>query len=1076
MKTISNLGQDRVIDTLKAALDAGTRLDVLTPAFSLAAFAELHPGLMRVDSARMITSQVGPDTLSLFGPEADRPFRNRLQLHYHARLCLDWISRKAECKAPPNPIQQAYVLVDHANPDLRLGLMGDCALTREGLGLSPSLSFGAMRNRTESMAEWESARAQFQAWWDSLPASTNVKPAWIELLDAVARHKAPELAYQLVLQSLFRNAEDEVNEEQLVSSAVGIRDSVVWKKLFPFQRDGVLGALDKLEKFGGCILADSVGLGKTFEALAVIKHFNLRDKRVLVLAPKRLRDNWTLYAQGGDARNLLAADRLQYTVLNHTDLSRDNGKSGEVDLAHVNWGSYDLVVIDESHNFRNKPTHNRADSRYQRLMDQVIKAGVKTKVLMLSATPVNNRLNDLKNQIAFATEGRDDAFAAHQIPSLEATIRKAQTQFNAWLKLPADQKKPTVLLDMLGFDYVRLLDLLTIARSRKHIEKYYGTKETGKFPTRNTPINIKSGLDVDRAFPSIQVLNDEIRKLNLSVYNPLEYVLPERRAFYEERYGTKLKNGTVFLQGDREKSMLALMRVNMLKRLESSLNSFALTLRGVLDTVERLLAQLDAGEDISEAEPAGLEEDGDTLAELLLGGKTVKIQARDADKVKWCQALQEDRTLLLALLERVGGLDATRDAKLERLKQVLQHKMAQPINPGNRKVLVFTHYADTASYLYTELAEWAKAELGLECALVTGSGHKSIRTTLPDLRLDFGSVLSAFSPRSKERAAHLAGEGEIDLLIATDCISEGQNLQDCDFLVNYDIHWNPVRIIQRFGRVDRIGSRNGRIQLVNFWPDMELEEYINLERRVSGRMVLLDISATGEENLLREDSADVMNDLDYRRKQLEAMQNTVPDLEDLNTGLSITDLTLTDFRLDLARFREAQAERLKSPSPGTFAVIVPPEAVAGEVPPGILFCLKAATDRARRHIEPGYALAPYFLVHVADNGEIIHPCTLFQKSLGLFKRLAAAGAMVDEPAAARFDRKTKDGADMSHPQELLATAVASITGKGKERAAASLFSPGGTTARKGEFPGMDDFDVVAYLVVLPPENGTANGR
>jgi SNF2 family DNA or RNA helicase len=810
-----------------------------------------------------------------------------------------------------------------------------------------------------------------------------------------------------------------------------------------------------------------VGLGKTFEALAIIKYYELRNDRVLVLVPKRLRDNWTLY-KANDRRNFLASDRFNYDVLNHTDLSRDGGTSGDIDLAHVNWGNYDLVVIDESHNFRNKATHNSRETRYDRLMQRIIKAGVKTRVLMLSATPVNNRLADLKNQIAFVTEANDTALNEHGIPSIEATVRQAQLQFNRWMTLEDRERRPAHLLEMLGFDYFRLLDLLTIARSRKHIEKYYGTKETGRFPERLKPINIKREVDLSGEFRSIREINNEIRRLTLAAYAPLRYVLPHKQAAYDAKYSTRIRGGeSFFRQVDREESLVHLLRVNVLKRMESSVTSFFLTVQRQLADVEATLARIEAqAETLEEIDIADVDAE-DPAFESLLVGRKVKVLLQDVDRVRWRQDLIEDRNRLATLLSAAKQVSAARDAKLKALREVIEQKCRAPLNPGNRKLLVFTAFADTAQYLYRELAGWAQKEFGIHAALVTGTGHN--QTTLPNLRKDFVSIITAFSPRSKERPEDLAGDGEIDLLIATDCVSEGQNLQDCDTVVNYDIHWNPVRIIQRFGRIDRLGSSNERIQLINFWPNLELEEYINLEQRVSGKMVLLDISATGEENIIEYQSGDQMNDLEYRRNQLLKLQEAVIDLEDLSSGVSIADLTLNDFRIDLAGFLKEHPNKLEGLPLGTFAVTTTQTVGEAVISPGVIFCLRAVGESALKTIEPGYPLAPHYVVHVGDDGTVILPFTQVKQGLDRLKRLSIGRDLHDAGACDRFDKATKNGKDMSAAQDLLATAVASVVGKKEERAIASLFTPGGTHAMKGEFQGINDFEVVAFLVVLPEE-------
>jgi len=789
-----------------------------------------------------------------------------------------------------------------------------------------------------------------------------------------------------------------------------------------------------------------------------------------VLCPKRLRDNWTLY-KANDQRNILASDRLNYDVLNHTDLSRDGGMSGDIDLTHINWGNYDLVVIDESHNFRNKKSPKQGkETRYDRLMRKIIREGVKTRVLMLSATPVNNRLADLKNQIAFVTEGDDAALFDHGITSIDSTTRRAQKAFNRWLELPEVEKTPQLLVEMLGFDYFSLLDHLTIARSRRHIEKYYGTAETGRFPSRLPPINIKADVDKAGEFQSIKEINLEIRRLNLASYAPLRYVKEGKLAAYDEKYSTAIRGGeSIFRQVDREESLIHLMRVNLLKRMESSVWSFGLTvgrqLKDVDATLDRL-ASYKAGsagteDEFEEIDIADVDID-DPAFEPLLVGRKIKVLLSDLDLAKWRQDLTEDRNRLATLNAAALQVNAARDDKLGKLRDLIAEKVRNPINAGNRKVIVFTAFADTAEYLYEHLADWAKTQLKVEAALVTGSGRN--RSTLPGLRKDLSTILTTFAPLSKERPVSLAHEGELDLLIATDCISEGQNLQDCDCLVNYDIHWNPVRIIQRFGRIDRIGSPNASIQLANFWPNMELEEYINLEQRVSGRMVLLDISATGEENIIEQQSGDPMNDLEYRRKQLLKLQDAVIDLEDLSSGVSITDLTLTDFRIDLARYLKAHPGKLEAMPLGACAITSTHEA---DVPPGILFCLRAEGAAASKAVDPGYPLAPVYLVHVGEQGSVLLPYTQAKHALDRLKRLSMGRDLPDASAVARYAKATRQGDDMRHAQDLLAAAVASVAGKSEERAVASLFSPGGTHAMKGEFAGMNDFEVLAYMVVLP---------
>lgn len=1060
MRLIQNSGSDRVIDLMRSHLKPGHHLACVTPSLSLFAFAQLRDVLAKLERVQLILPPAD-DTLEFLGGEGDRASRNQLQARWLANQCAKWLEGKVELRRAHGTIPQGASVMRAPDGTADQVVMGSFAFSTEGLGLTPGNPLNLIQ-ASESASEADQLSRWLDQQWAALQTQPDSRASLIQALQKIGQHQSPSTLYSLILHHLFRDKGDEMDEERIVKSATGIRNTVIWNKLFKFQRDGAVGAIDKLARFGGCIIADSVGLGKTFEALAVIKYHELRNDRVLVLAPKRLRDNWTLY-KANDKRNVLAADRFNYDVLNHTDLSRDGGTSGDIDLSHVNWGNYDLVVIDESHNFRNKKSPRQGtETRYDRLMRRIVKEGVKTRVLMLSATPVNNRLADLKNQIAFVTEGDDTALVEHGIDSIEQTTRKAQIQFNRWLDMDEAKRTPGHLVEMLGFDYFTLLDHLTIARSRRHIERYYGTDETGKFPGRLPPINIKADVDLAGQFRAIKDINLEIRRLNLASYAPLRYVLPHKQAAYDAKYSTEIRGGeSFFRQADREESLIHLLRVNVLKRMESAVSSFALTIQRQLKDVDAVLAHIEAHDaDIEELDIADIDID-DAGFESLLVGRKVKVLLSDVDLIRWKQDLIEDRNRLATLLAAAQQVDVERDAKLVKLREMIEQKCRQPINVGNRKIIVFTAFSDTAQYLYANLALWAKGSLGIDAALVTGSA--GIQSTLPGLRKNMSSVLSAFAPRAKERPADLADEGEIDLLIATDCISEGQNLQDCDWLVNYDIHWNPVRIIQRFGRIDRIGSPNQNIQLVNFWPNMELEEYIGLEQRVSGRMVLLDVSATGEENLIEQQSGNPMNDLEYRRKQLLKLQDTVIDMEDLSNGVSITDLTLTDFRIDLAQYLKEHPGQLERLPLGTYTVTT---SIDADIAPGVIFCLRAEGAVAAKGQPSDYPLAPIYLAHVGDDGAVLLPYIQAKRILDRLKRLALGRELPDEGACAKFDKATRQGEDMRQAQKLLAAAVASVVGKNEERAVASLFSPGGTHAMKGEFAGSNDFEVMAFLVVL----------
>jgi superfamily II DNA or RNA helicase len=1011
-------------------------------------------GNRRLPAAKLLVPAIETLIGTVASGAADRADRNRLILRGAAGRSMGWLDR-VETRVAPGSLPQSTLIIESDGAGTT-AMVGSCALTTDGLGVSPADRFGIVQlaendSEVALLAEW------FDDQWQALPAQDADRSLIRGLFAPLASRRSAAEVYLRTLDAIFADMGESSDEDSIVKSATGIRDTVIWTTLYRFQRDGVIGAIDKLQRFGGCIIADSVGLGKTFEALAVIKYHELRNDRVLVLCPKRLRENWTIWKQN-DRRNMLSKDRFNYDVLNHTDLSRDGGQSGDIDLAHINWGNYDLIVIDESHNFRNKSTHRGRETRYDKLMRQVIKAGVRTKVLMLSATPVNNRLADLKNQIAFATEGNDAALATQNIPSIEGTIRCAQSAFNRWLTMPEEKRTSERLLDMLGFDYFRLLDLLTIARSRKHIERYYGTAETGRFPDRRAPVNIKADVDTTGAFPPIGDINADIRRLTLAAYAPLRYVLPSKRDAYDRAYDQSIRGGqSVFRQLDREESLVHLLRVNLLKRMESSIHAFALTLERQLEAVNALIARIDAHEEaIEELSINDLEVD-DPLFETLGVGRSVRVLLADADRVRWRQDLTEDRLLLEALLADAKTITPERDAKLAALRAFIADKQANPFNAGNRKVIVFTAFADTAAYLYRELA----STIGGHAALVTGAGTN--KTTAKGIRTDLGSILTAFSPKSKGRPDDL-DEPEIDLLIATDVISEGQNLQDCDCLINYDIHWNPVRIVQRFGRIDRLGSTNAEIQLVNFWPNMDLDSYINLERRVSGRMVLLDVSATGEENIIEAQAGDTMNDLDYRRRQLETLQTTVIDLEDLSSGVSIADLTLNDLRVDLASLSaQERADLGRMPLTAHAAVTATPE-----IPAGAIFCLRAETPAALAAIAHGDPLRPHVLVHMGEDGTTLLPPGQAKRVLDRLKWLGDRGRGLDEAAWDRLDAATRNGLAMDEWRDLLAGAIGVVTGKAEERAVASLFSPGGTVGG-ADFAGIDDWEVVAWVAVLPAQ-------
>lgn len=1080
MKTLDNK-INKVGDELKENIEKGSKISIISSYFTIYAFKELKKELSKIDELRFIfteplfeekskniKSSIGLNEnieVMLSGNKYEIKLRNELTQASIAKECAKWVKEKVEfkCSKFPGAVGSKFIHIKNTRKsDLLINNTNDFSASGLGYAASDQMIFANSINdnpMTEQMLQ------MFDMFWQNEMMLKDIKDNVLKNIEKMYKENTPEYIYFVTLYNIFKDYLGELTEDNIIKSKTGFKETIIWNKLYKFQKDGVLGAIDKLEKYNGCIIADSVGLGKTFSALAVIKYYELRNDRVLVLCPKKLKDNWMVYTQN-DKRNILVDDRFNYDVLNHTDLSRESGMSGDIDLSTINWNNYDLVVIDESHNFRNNSARNNKETRYSKLMNEVIKKGVKTKVLMLSATPVNNRMNDIKNQIAFMTEGNDTTFSECGIRSIEHTLKKAQTTFNRWTNLSDEERTLDNFLEQMDGDYFKLLDLVTIARSRKHIEKYYNIKEIGKFPERMLPLNIKSEIDLAGEFPKLEEINKEIMRLKLAAYSPLSYVLPHKKEEYSMKYDIEVKGGvSVFKQTDRENSIIHLMRASILKRMESSIHSFGLTIAKVLKQVDSLIEKIES--DNGNYDPTvninDVNIEDNDLDNLLIGNK-VKVLVQDIDKIKWKQDLEYDRDRLQRLLfEAAKVTKRNDDAKLNDLKKVLEDKITNPINKENKKVIIFTAFADTAEYLYEKIMPWAKEEYGLYSAIVVGAGAN--KTNLKGIKTDLNGVLTNFSPRSKERdKINPDMVDQLDILIATDCISEGQNLQDCDFLINYDIHWNPVRIIQRFGRIDRIGSINNKIQLVNFWPNMELDEYINLEARVSGRMVLLDISATGEENIISYDEKKKMNDLEYRKKQLKKLQEEVVDLEDISGGISITDLTMNDFKMDLIDYLANNKEQLDNAPNGMYSIVNIPETLEGQVKPGVIFCIKQINNREKVK-EFNNSLHPNYLVYVKDDGEVMYNHMHNKKILDFYKKICSGKDSVLQELVSVFNKETNNGVEMGKYTSFLETGISDVIGKKEEQGMMSLFSAGGTNLMGATLQAVEDFELVSFLII-----------
>lgn len=1071
---------------LKATLTKGSRLQVAASCFSIYAYEALKAELSRIESLEFVftaptftpnevTDRLSKERREFFIPKIDRErslygsgfeiqLRNKLTQRAIARECADWMRKKATFRSnTTHASMQQFACVQ--NDSGTVAYMPIHGFTAVDLGFQPGDAVSNIVNRFDEPAFTSTYLQLFNQIWNDPDKLQDVTGVICNHIASVYEENAPERVYFLMLYNIFKDFLDDINEDVVPNDRTGYQQTAVWNKLFNFQRDAATGIINKLERYNGCILADSVGLGKTFTALAVVKYYELRNKSVLVLCPKKLADNWLNY-NSNLKTNIFAQDRFNYDVLCHTDLSRTSGESCGIPLGRINWGNYDLVVIDESHNFRNNDAFKDRETRYQMLMNKVIRQGVKTKVLMLSATPVNNRFADLRNQLALAYEGDSEKLSGklRTTRSVEEIFRRAQIAFNQWTKLPPVERSAKAILQALDFDFFELLDSVTIARSRKHIQTFYDTKDIGQFPERLKPISCRSPLTDRIDVPDFNSIFNQLSLLKLAVYAPVSYILPSRLAKYEELYDTAVEGKKGKLrQMDREKSLQALMIVNLLKRLESSVHSFWLTLTSLGNNLQRTLTIIRGyhGSDTASVsdwtELAGqLDADDDDIPFSgvdEIGGK-VKIQLADMDLPSWEYDLAADLAVIEELLASMEKVSPEHDSKLRHLKDLITQKQSAPFNADNRKVLVFTAFADTANYLYDQLARHFLNTAGIHTAKVTGKDAP--KSTLGK-GYDFQSILTLFSPHSKEKDLILPEEsGVIDLLIGTDCISEGQNLQDCDYVVNYDIHWNPVRIIQRFGRIDRIGSLNQSIQLVNYWPDISLDEYIKLKERVENRMVIADVSATGDDNVLSAQS----NDVAYRTEQLRRLQDEVVELEDLKTGVAITDLGLNDFRMDLLAYLKAHGD-LESAPRGLHAV-VPAQLELG-LKPGAIFVLRNLNDAVTN--TPQQQLHPYYLMYISRDGQIIVDHTEVKRLLDLV-RTACKGR--DEPlldSCQAFNTETDEGRNMKGYSELLGAAIRSMIDTKEEKDLDSLFSGGKTTALVHTISGLDDFELVAFLVV-----------
>ena len=1075
MKILDNI-TNTVRDDLRVEIKPGSKISVAAVCFSMYAYQELKKQLESVEEFRFIFTSPTfvkekaekqkrefyiprlSREISLYGTEFEIKLRNEMTQRAIAKECADWIRRKAKFKSNTTGENMTGFMTVDAK-DAQTAYMPMSGFTTVDIGCERGNNTYNMVNCMEAPFSQQYMQL-FDQLWNNREKMQDVTDVVIENISTAYAENSPEFIYFMTLYHVFSEFLDDISEDVLPNEATGFKQSKIWSMLYDFQRDAVLAIINKLEKYNGCILADSVGLGKTFTALAVAKYYENRNKSVLVLCPKKLAENWNTY-KDNYVNNPIAVDRLNYDVLFHTDLSRNGGVSNGLDLDRLNWGNYDLVVIDESHNFRNGAgTHaNTVENRYVKLMDKVIRAGVKTKVLMLSATPVNNRFVDLRNQLAIAYEGDAENLDSklNTSKSLEDIFRQAQKAFNSWSKLDPEDRTTDALLRTLDFDFFEVLDSVTIARSRKHIEKYYSTAEIGKFPERLKPISLRPNLTSLESAINYNQIYEQLMLLTLCIYTPSNYIFPSRLDKYMDLTHNK---GVNLTQRGREEGIRRLMSINLLKRLESSVYSFKLTLERIRELITSTIAAIDKFEkygmadiDMYEASDDEFDiDDGNT--DYFTVGKKVKIDLADMDYKSWREELNADADTLELLTLMIEDITPEYDTKLQTLFELISKKIEHPINEGNKKILIFSAFSDTADYLYENVSAFVKKKYGLDTAIITGTTDG--KSTIKGLKATLNNVLTCFSPLSKGKAMLMPNNDfNIDILIATDCISEGQNLQDCDYLVNYDIHWNPVRIIQRFGRVDRIGSKNDYIQLVNFWPDMTLDDYINLKSRVETRMKISVMTSTGDDDLI---NAEEKGDLEYRKQQLKRLQEEVVDIEEMSDGISIMDLGLNEFRLDLLEYLKTHPDMDTKPR-GLHAVVPATE----ELPEGVIFVLRNVNNSV--NIDNQNRIHPFYMVYIGVDGEIICDYLNPKKLLDDVRLLCRGKKEPIKEVYTIFNEETEDGRNMAEMSDLLSDAINSIIDVKEESDIDSLFSAGGTSALMSDVSGLDDFELICFLVV-----------
>ncbi len=1066
--------QETVADHLRRSLGVAEAFDFVSAYFSIYGYELLMDELDGIDRVRFLFGD--PASVEDLDPGAKDPKsftvtekgltpNHTMSQKYLAKRCADWVKQEAVAirSVSQSNFLHGKMYLTGSYDVVSNAVVGSSNFTKSGLG-------GSDRSNLEiNLAVNDSATlAELQEWFDLLwkneQRTEDVKQRVLDALDRVGKDHAPEVVYFKTLYELFRKDIEawQLGEQHL--KATGFYDSQIWNALYEFQKDGAKSVIAKLKEHNGCILADSVGLGKTYTALAVMKYFEQLNERVLVLCPRKLYENWSLYQPSkGHGQNPFPDDRFNYSLLAHSDLSRDSGISGGINLANFDWSIYGLVVIDESHNFRNSD-----GQRYKKLLDDIIASGVRTKVLMLSATPVNTSLIDLRNQIHLMTEGREgDYRESLGVRNIGTMMASAQKQFKEWESGKGKERDKAFLLEKLGPDFLRLLGGVSIARSRRHIEESYAAEmdRIGQFPAHAPPINTSPPTDL-KGVLSYKELADSIGKFKLAVYQPSNYVSdPKRLAVLEDT--RKRQN---FNQKDSEHFLVGMMRTNFLKRLESSAHSLTLTLErtigkinALMEKIERYQASAHDAVELTDEDVLPDQHEEDEDEEFFVNKGRSPYRLSELNLPRWLADLREDRTTLGKVLDKVAAITPERDAKLRDIKAAVRQKAKHPTadkdGVPNRKLLVFTTFKDTANYLYDNLAEVA-GELGINMSMVSGDEtHTSVGLN------SFNDILTNFAPIARKRKN--GDEPDIDLLIATDCISEGQNLQDCDTVLNYDIHWNPVRLIQRLGRIDRIGSRNPSVHMINYWPTDDMDDYLDLKNRVHARMALADLTATGSDDPLTVAEENAQLELRFRDEQLLKLREEILDMDELTDAPVMSDFTLDHFIAQLLRYLEKNRDMLEELPSGIYAVT---EDKASDIRPGVVFCLRQQNAAAASSHQPvASPIHPYYIVYIQDSGTIRFGCANARQALEVFEAVASGKTEPIMRLCDQFDRETEKGQNMSHYNGLLNGIIAHIRQAHASNVAKGLGKDGFhdfVVPKESEAPkDSTDFELVTWLII-----------